>query len=76
MFIFYQAELPVVICDTPERAQRLIDNKDVIPHLKHIIILSPKGELENLRAKAGSDIELMTFDELLVGCFLFLKSTP
>ncbi|CDS37335.1 long chain fatty acid coenzyme A ligase 1 [Echinococcus multilocularis] len=60
-----EAELSVVVCDTPERAKKLIDTSCSTPCLKHIVVLSSKEELENLRSAAGSNIGMITFNELL-----------
>lgn len=63
---FNIAELSVVFCDTPERANKLIEAKSSTPFLKHIVVYSPKGELQNLRTLAGDEVEVISSDELLV----------
>ncbi|KAL5107226.1 Long-chain-fatty-acid--CoA ligase 1 [Taenia crassiceps] len=60
-----EAELSVIICDTPERAKKLIDARCSTPYLKHIVVLSSKGELENLRSMAGKNTGVIAFNELL-----------
>ncbi|KAM7541897.1 hypothetical protein Aperf_G00000011781 [Anoplocephala perfoliata] len=60
-----EAELTVAICDTPERAGKLIKSHSAYPELKYIVLISPKEELEQLRSAAGSDIEIILFDDLL-----------
>ena len=60
------AELSVVVCDTPERAKKLINSRASAPLLKHLVIISPKEDLENLRSLGGSDINVITFGEVMV----------
>ncbi|VDN19531.1 unnamed protein product [Dibothriocephalus latus] len=61
-----ETELTVVMCDSPTRARCLISNRSSLPHLRTIIIISPDGELDNLRAEAEGQIEVLLFQDLLV----------
>ncbi|KAM7533296.1 hypothetical protein Aperf_G00000124682 [Anoplocephala perfoliata] len=60
-----ESELTVAICDTPERAGKLIKSHSAYPELKYIILVSPMGELEHLRNSAGNDLQIILFDDLL-----------
>ncbi|KAM7542991.1 hypothetical protein Aperf_G00000011855 [Anoplocephala perfoliata] len=60
------AELTVAICDRPESARKLIKYRNAYPELKHIVLISPMGDLEHLQTDAGNDIEVISFDDLLV----------
>ncbi|KAM7543245.1 hypothetical protein Aperf_G00000011766, partial [Anoplocephala perfoliata] len=60
-----EAELTVAVCDTPERAGKLIKSRSAYPELKYIVLISPKEDLEQLRTAAGNDIEIILFDDLL-----------
>ncbi|KAM7542210.1 hypothetical protein Aperf_G00000011865 [Anoplocephala perfoliata] len=60
-----EAELTVAICDRPERARTLIKYRSAYPELKHIVLISPMGDLEHLQTDAGNDIEIISFDDLL-----------
>lgn len=65
--IFYiSAELSVVVCDNMERAKKLLDAHKDLPHLKHIVVISPKGELKCPGDQPCGDVELMSFSTLLV----------
>ncbi|VDO06176.1 unnamed protein product [Rodentolepis nana] len=61
-----EAELTVAVCDTPERARKLIISRSSYPELKNIVLVSPQGELERLRTLAAGEIEIIPFDDLLV----------
>lgn len=66
-FLFLSlAELTLVVCDTPERARKLIKSRTSYPELKNIVLVSPQGELEHLRSLAAGDIKIILFDDLLV----------
>ena len=56
----------MVVCDTPERAKKLINSRASAPLLKHLVIIYPKEDLENLRSLGGSDINVITFGEVMV----------
>ncbi|KAM7543193.1 hypothetical protein Aperf_G00000011740 [Anoplocephala perfoliata] len=60
-----EAELTVAICDTPERARKLIRFRSAYPELKYIVLISPMGQLEHLRSSAGDDVEIILFNDLL-----------
>ncbi|KAL5969850.1 Long-chain-fatty-acid--CoA ligase 1 [Taenia solium] len=64
-----EAELSVIVCDTPERAKKLIDARRSMPYLKHIVVLFSKGELEDLRSAAGSNIRPLDEDGLITICY-------
>ncbi|KAM7542144.1 hypothetical protein Aperf_G00000011844 [Anoplocephala perfoliata] len=63
--IFYEAEVTVAICDTTERAEKLIKARANYPELKYIVLVSAMGDLEHLQTSAAGDIEIILFDDLL-----------
>ncbi|KAM3186320.1 hypothetical protein ACTXT7_004546 [Hymenolepis weldensis] len=66
-------ELTIAVCDTPERARKLIKSRTSYPELKNIVLVSPQGELEHLRSLAAGDIEIILFDDLLARGFAHRK---
>ncbi|KAM7542091.1 hypothetical protein Aperf_G00000011827 [Anoplocephala perfoliata] len=60
-----EAELTVAICDTPKRAGKLIKSRSAYPELKYIVLISPMGDLDHLQTSAGSDMQIILFDDLL-----------
>ncbi|XP_023224281.1 long-chain-fatty-acid--CoA ligase 5-like [Centruroides sculpturatus] len=75
-FIINQVELPIVICDSVERASTLLEEKDKIPTLKSIVVMDEVNDDVKLKAHAkGISLFLYSeFEEL--GRNKILKPVP
>ncbi|VDL19474.1 unnamed protein product [Hymenolepis diminuta] len=64
-YICKQTELSVVVCDTAKKAIHLLSLAEKIPYVKHIIIMNNGDDLTVLKAKAGDNIKIVTFNDML-----------
>ncbi|BFZ03707.1 hypothetical protein BsWGS_06746 [Bradybaena similaris] len=63
-YILNECEMSVVVVDTEEKLQHLINLKPEVPHLKLVVVIEPfKAELRSAASKQG--LELIQFYELL-----------
>uniref|UniRef100_A0A0X3PKE7 long-chain-fatty-acid--CoA ligase n=2 Tax=Schistocephalus solidus TaxID=70667 RepID=A0A0X3PKE7_SCHSO len=66
LHICNQADLSTVVCDTPARASKLFALTSSLECLKHIIIMKPGSEeMNSLKDKAGTSVQIHTFDEIV-----------
>ena len=59
------ADIKLVLCDTPQRVQKLLANKSQTPNLKTVICFHCVHECVK-KLTMDSDIEVVTFNELEV----------
>lgn len=64
----------MVVCDTAKKAIHLLSLAEKIPYVKHIIIMNNEDDLTVLKAKAGDNIKIVTFNDMLVLLFFNLIS--
>ncbi|VDL94673.1 unnamed protein product [Schistocephalus solidus] len=63
---FTSSDLSTVVCDTPARASKLFALTSSLECLKHIIIMKPGSEeMNSLKDKAGTSVQIHTFDEIV-----------
>ncbi|VDN96892.1 unnamed protein product [Rodentolepis nana] len=59
------AELSVLVCDSSEKAMHLLSLAEQVPFVKHIVIMNNDDDLVELKTKAGDNIEIVTFNDIL-----------
>lgn len=63
-FIINQAEISVVVCDTAEKADRLLDSRGKTPSLRHILVIKPFGP-ELTKKGESVDVQIHPFSHVL-----------
>ncbi|BHF68395.1 hypothetical protein SprV_0301142900 [Sparganum proliferum] len=60
-----QAELSVIVCDTPVKVRKLLTLRHKLDCLKLVLIIRPEGKLSDLRIGAGDDLQICDFYDFM-----------